>query len=727
MSSSSPSPEESEHEDDPDVDRQASSEQQESEQTKKKKKGVLSPPRSLKEHHDPEGHGKMVTAALLEFYCQSRAADILNSQPGSEAQYTRDSPEALYLGNQMYVHQSQFLSKAGVLQEGSEKEEMGPTRQFYRNTLDVLARDALKGMRKHEASKGTAGSKPSSEIQLHSTKGRSIFASPRTNIPLEDLQLDMDRIARKLPLPPFLGNSASPFPLFDNISQSHGIHMSRYARDFSEIGVLGRGSFGEVYHVKNNFDGQNYAIKRIPISKRRMEQLQAGKKNQLETILKEIRTIAKLDHANVVRYYSAWAEHVNPLDYDAPTSETSSIADRLSPQMSFSYHSITDNRKEPLPVVFENSEASASVRCSSTSKVTTIDSEDEDQSAPYVPDNPSQDQLSSIGGTTEDIFTDDRSHEVSVQVRRNQSTQQIPALILHIQMSMHPISLHAYLSPEPSECTHPEGSPPRRHCFHLIPSLQLMLDILSGVLYLHSKDIIHRDLKPANIFLSCPEKHHTHSCPRCQSDGGPGLHYCQPRIGDFGLVADLSHLNETPRDETAQSSEHGSTINHVVGTEFYRPPLDSSGMISSGFVRRYTQGEQPGRYVCDWSLDVYSLGIILFELLYPLKTRMERQLVLEVLTDGPYKPYKKKPYKKPTAASFRGAYVPKDFQDEVDMGSIVLSNGDTVAESLASCIAGMLDPDPRRRWQCQDIRKQLQDILAFVHTNPATTSAASSC
>jgi hypothetical protein len=32
----------------------------------------------------------------------------------------------------------------------------------------------------------------------------------------------------------------------------------------------------------------------------------------------------------------------------------------------------------------------------------------------------------------------------------------------------------------------------RRHCFHLLPSIKLVMDIVSGVEYLHSKGIVHR-------------------------------------------------------------------------------------------------------------------------------------------------------------------------------------------------------------------------------------------
>ncbi|RAH67709.1 putative protein kinase [Aspergillus aculeatinus CBS 121060] len=700
-----------------------------------KKKGVLSPT-SVGDSTDVDGHGKMMTAALLEFYCLTRAADLLNAQPGSHGQYTRDSPEVIALGHDMYTHQSEVLSQHGIVNEGAEKEALRPTRQLYRDTLDLIASRSFNRLDLHDrqprsASVGARAPLPktSSELTLH--KGGSDYTQLRQKAnSLGSMQKpNIDHLFSPH-LAPFLGTE-SRSSLYDDLTNSCCEEISRYALQFTEISVLGRGAFGEVYHVKNHVDEHDYAIKKIPISRRRLAQLEGGNKHHLGEILKEIRTLAKLDHANIVRYYGAWAEKVKPLEYlglrklDLSLFNASTDTDSDSTQQNLSHHSMSpqmstaEGQNKKLAIVFEESETSASGQppLTSTSKFTSresTDDEDDDISpGPSISNNISQDQPSSLRSADEDVFTDGLSHNPSsMQLQRTRGRGlEIPVVILHIQMSMHPISLHAYLNPRPSTHADDSGKPRRRHCFHLVPSLQLMVDILSGVLYLHSKDIIHRDLKPANIFLSCPEKHHTHTgCHPCQSDGGPGLHYCQPRIGDFGLVADISHLNDPSSDGSPQSSEHGSKIHHIVGTEFYRPPLDSSGMISSGYVHQYAQEvgmEQPMRYVCDWSLDVYSLGIILFELLYPLNTKMERHLVLDDLTRGPYK--------KPPTASINGACLPRDFMDKVHMGDVKLKNGKTVAEALASCIGGMLDPNPRQRWRCEVIQKCLREILATVH------------
>ena len=84
---------------------------------------------------------------------------------------------------------------------------------------------------------------------------------------------------------------------------------SRYKTDFTELAFLGKGGFASVYKVRNTLDGREYAIKKVPI---RAKQLN-DKGDKLDVIFKEIKTLAKLEHGNVVRYYSAWVESASGL------------------------------------------------------------------------------------------------------------------------------------------------------------------------------------------------------------------------------------------------------------------------------------------------------------------------------------------------------------------------------------------------------------------------------
>lgn len=79
-------------------------------------------------------------------------------------------------------------------------------------------------------------------------------------------------------------------------------------------------------------------------------------------------------------------------------------------------------------------------------------------------------------------------------------------------------------------------------------------------------------------------------------------------IGDFGLVTgtseDFSHKISTPTTEQGCTSKNLHTAK--VGTYFYMAPELMNG-------KHY-----------DHKVDIYSLGIILFELLIPFETESER-------------------------------------------------------------------------------------------------------
>ncbi|KAE8355241.1 kinase-like domain-containing protein [Aspergillus coremiiformis] len=662
---------------------------------------------------DTEGHSNMMTAALLEFYCLSRAADLLNAQKGSHKQYTRDSPEVQYLGGKMYNYKSQFLSSHGVIAEGIDKDEWRTTRQYYRDNLDVLGMSALEELNIDDTHRRVPSRRPTGDVVLASKPSNTVqhsdqgYAGPSKRRPyrpgladigkrlpsaenikaLETVHLDVGSLpSQSLPL---TGSSPASFPLFEPNLPTPYNRLSRYAMEFSEVRILGRGSFGEVYHVKNHIDGQTYAVKKIPISQRRLEQLQGGGENQLESIMKEIRTLARLEHTNVVRYYGAWVEQAHVSGYVRSNHQAHVELESENVQSSLAGPEASDSQS--FGVVFEHSQTSAR----------SVEDDEDTESIPRDFDDFTNSQISTFGGTDDDIFTDGLSYDPSkLQIqRRHRGGPQVPAVVLHIQMSLHPISLHSYLNPQPCEVD--DSQIPRRHCYHLVPSLRLMLRIISGVEYLHAKGIVHRDLKPANIFLSCPEYKELEGCPLCRIDHGCSSWYSHPRIGDFGLVADISHFDDHPLGSSGTSSEHRVKMNRVVGTEFYRPPL-----IEDAIEDPENPEEIGSFYRIDESLDVFALGVILFELLYRLSTKMERQFVLSELT--------RCQHDQSTGSALGRPSFPCDFAQKINMGQEMLDEDVSIAEAVMTCIRGMLEPLPQNRWRCSDVKQRLQTILAVA-------------
>eukprot|EP01132_Coremiostelium_polycephalum_P006047 gene6047-7532_t len=100
--------------------------------------------------------------------------------------------------------------------------------------------------------------------------------------------------------------------------------------------------------------------------------------------------------------------------------------------------------------------------------------------------------------------------------------------------------------------------------------------------YIHSKGIVHRDLTPDNIFIN----------PSPLS----------VKIGDFGLSITTDQLLNISTSETPSTTK----LNTKIGTYLYSSPEQEEGE----FYNHKT--------------DIYSIGVIFFELLSQFKTTMER-------------------------------------------------------------------------------------------------------
>ncbi|XP_031629135.1 eukaryotic translation initiation factor 2-alpha kinase-like isoform X2 [Contarinia nasturtii] len=123
--------------------------------------------------------------------------------------------------------------------------------------------------------------------------------------------------------------------------------------------------------------------------------------------------------------------------------------------------------------------------------------------------------------------------------------------------------------------------------------------IVEAVEYVHLKGLIHRDLKPSNIFFSL--------------DG-------RIKIGDFGLVTDMSEnlKSRTPCGNDESGLPSCAKHTQQVGTAIYMSPEQLHG-------RPY-----------NYKVDIYSLGLILFELLMVFSTEMERIATIKRLRSNIY-------------------------------------------------------------------------------------------
>ena len=99
-------------------------------------------------------------------------------------------------------------------------------------------------------------------------------------------------------------------------------NISRYTSDFIELGILGRGGGGEVVKVRNRLDRRIYAVKKIILESEQGRNAQYGAE-QNRKLRREVTTISRMTHKNVVRYYQAWVEYQNTLPQEEATASSS--------------------------------------------------------------------------------------------------------------------------------------------------------------------------------------------------------------------------------------------------------------------------------------------------------------------------------------------------------------------------------------------------------------------
>nr|XP_003227692.1 PREDICTED: eukaryotic translation initiation factor 2-alpha kinase 1 [Anolis carolinensis] len=362
---------------------------------------------------------------------------------------------------------------------------------------------------------------------------------------------------------------------------------SRYINEFDEISRLGKGGYGTVYKVRNKLDGQFYAIKKILIKK--------ATKRDCMKVLREVKVLAGLQHPNIVGYHTAWMEHVQPTclkgesNLNLPSlkvcSEQGSSVDPCCDQDMEDGSSIIFADLNPEDSVDENSESNAVHKSNknSCSNDSSGISKYNENPASVVPHGDHEQHNMS----TNDSYSDEQSSQKGVSLL--QQCEMEYHLMLHIQMQLCEISLWDWIADRNKSCFKAEDASSPYHHVDNQGILKIFQELLEGVYYIHSMEIMHRDIKPRNIFLQGSDYH--------------------VKIGDFGLAC-RDIIQEDPIH--LLSAKKRTELMHTsgVGTCLYASPEQLEG----------------SHY--DVKSDMYSLGVILFELFQPFGTEMERTKVL---------------------------------------------------------------------------------------------------
>ncbi|XP_068131270.1 eukaryotic translation initiation factor 2-alpha kinase 3 isoform X2 [Hyperolius riggenbachi] len=467
-------------------------------------------------------------------------------------------------------------------------------------------------------------------------------------------------------------------PAMGDISESRSDYscgyVSRYLTDFEPIRCLGRGGFGVVFEARNKVDDCNYAIKRIRLPNRKLAR---------EKVMREVKALAKLEHPGIVRYFNAWKEEPpelwqeqmdelwlkdgstdwpfsspSPVDglsvkirsgdpYSmkeqveviTPSSESfSSLSTEFIPVNPGAHrrrlpppHFSTDNDQNQSFDAMVNLQDSFLTDCDNSM----MDDDEQDGEVSYGHGSRNREDIGLHERTSSSIIFEDSGcdnasnvdnrADVSVVVTTGEfsnrdsgtkdSNESKPTSASTFSTSPpRPKTLKLDLTKNTAEKLNP-GSPkvylyiqmqlcrkenlkdwmearssleerPMAEC------LNIFLQIADAVQFLHSKGLMHRDLKPSNIFFTIDDI---------------------VKVGDFGLVTEMDQEDEdevvlTPMPAYARHTGQ-------VGTKLYMSPEQMYGQSYSHKV------------------DIFSLGLILFELLYPFSTNMERVRILTDLRD----------------------------------------------------------------------------------------------
>jgi len=218
----------------------------------------------------------LVLHSLLEDKATRDAADHLGKDPSD--------PEVQKLAQEAYKGLAQQLS--GTVNDMYSSDEMKDKRAAAQEGINSATRLQLAGLSSVASTSPTAAIASASQALIP----RSILG------PLGDQSARVESL---------LGLQ-HPIPLF---LQGHpGLHTDRYTREYEELEMVGKGGYGKVFKVKHKLDNSFYAVKKIVVSPAKMQKIQERGPQELESLLEEVRSLARFDHGNIVRYHSAWFE-----------------------------------------------------------------------------------------------------------------------------------------------------------------------------------------------------------------------------------------------------------------------------------------------------------------------------------------------------------------------------------------------------------------------------------
>lgn len=233
-----------------------------------------------------------------------------------------------------------------------------------------------------------------------------------------------------------------------------------------------------------------------------------------------------------------------------------------------------------------------------------------------------------------------------------------------------------------------DGSEIRKYCnenrFGLNERLDLFRKVCNAVSNAHQKLVVHRDLKPTNILVT--------------KDG-------EPKLLDFGIAKLLSP------DWNADTNEATLTLFRAMTPEYASP-------------------EQIAGEATTTATDVYSLGVILYELLagqrpFDMRGKVPKELVENVLSKDPPRP-STVGSGQTSGQKERTASAEVEATEEGDAAGLQVENSvdrKLLQGDLDNIILKALRREPERRYQ--SVQEFVEDIRRFQHGLPVSATADS--
>ncbi|RDA82916.1 hypothetical protein CP532_6051 [Ophiocordyceps camponoti-leonardi (nom. inval.)] len=340
--------------------------------------------------------------------------------------------------------------------------------------------------------------------------------------------------------------------------------VSRYTADFFEEGRLGKGGFGEVVKARKKLNGQIYAIKKINVKTH----------GSLTEILKEVRLLSQLSHPAVVRYYDAWVEEVT--DQRDTEAETATETDSEESE---------DLDSEGLDIQFVTSTGGLDFMSSNAPVEYGSDDEDGED------EDDDEDEDEDDEGGAEGREDGSSAVEGLVAFRNTARETQRRGSMLRSARFYKPYRSVIYISMEYCEKRTLRDLISRNLYKNTGEIWRLFRQILEGLAHMHGQSIVHRDLKPENIFISS------------------GIDEVDNvKIGDFGLATS----GQFTVDKITGTTLGTEDMTRSIGTAYYAAPE----------IRSAVDGQYSTK------VDMYSLGIILFEMCYEPMLGMQKAEVI---------------------------------------------------------------------------------------------------